>query len=1262
MKLIFSTLLSGLLLGSIISAYSQEKNIYGKEVLSIDGKRINYTESQLTQSEASFDQEKVQLKSAERTQSSDPKPPIYPKIQNMFSIMGTSIGRNSMHSIDLDHDGVLELVCTAASQGFGNGNFWYIMRYDAVAKNWNQVWVSAQETNRISTLEIIDFNNDGNNKILIGFDNGMIKIYDGLSKELLQTVSPVAEKINSIVYADADNDSQKDVVISCISNTYVLNAVTYSQKYKINQGANYVRVGKLDGSILNSIVLSSGFIYKLNHQTLTTTWNYNASGEGYVELSDIDQDSMQEVVFAQSWQHIYVYDVDIKTTKYGIDTDLDIQSLLLTDVNKDGIDEIIYGDGQWGSVHCFNSVSRERIWKVANPEHGVAAINYADLNNDGNKELIWSAGWTSTGADYLYIYNVAESNLIWRSDDIVGPFYAVASGDVDGDGKSEIVAVSYASVSGYEGGILVIMDAETNQLKWKSSGNFFYQNWTGLFNILIDDVDNDGSNEIIIASGQLYTGEIWILDGKNHTIKSFHVFSNENISEFYSLAIDDIDQDNQKEFIATSNSSTYIINPTNWSIEWQVSSSTYSIRPIVKTADINGDGTKEIIVCQQNIKVINSSNHSYWTTPETDYTNIEIFDSNSDGILDIVASTSNGRIVVIDGNSRSLISEISPENSKISSVRVVKTGNTFFYVYSCDGRININQNGSNCGVSDYFGENIGEIEGLKIFNSKAGSIEVLIGTSISVLRMYLSILQVSSNNLIVEAPENSTVKFDLTTTKNWSISSSQSWLKLSSSSGTGNSTVTVSAKANDSVEKRTAILTISGEGSNSQLITVIQNGAPPVLNVSTPSLIVDGGGEGNTFDIISNTKWLVHSSEDWLTFNQTSGSGNFTMGFYVISNPTLQSRTATISVEANGVSTQKITVTQKAGTASLSVWPQNFTVSAVVGNPDSFSINTNIDWIANCDQSWLTLSAYAGKGYSVIEMTESGNPTIVPRTAVVTISGKDVISQTVTVIQEGQLPNLIVSTNTIRIGASANNKKTVYIASNINWTITCDQNWLMLSNTSGSNNGEFTLTAQSNSNSGTRTAKIEISGQGISPQVINIIQDAGSPLLAVSTKQLTISEPSNAVTFTILSNTNWVVQSSQDWLTVDIEEGSGNETITLTAEPNPEKVIRSTSVIVSGTNIQPEVISVTQDGTSDFEEKVENIVTIYPNPVKDIIKVVKLDRNSVIFIYDLNKRLILSKIAQSPSDKIDVSSLTNGVYIIQINSDIKTRISKFIKQ
>jgi hypothetical protein len=280
----------------------------------------------------------------------------------------------------------------------------------------------------------------------------------------------------------------------------------------------------------------------------------------------------------------------------------------------------------------------------------------------------------------------------------------------------------------------------------------------------------------------------------------------------------------------------------------------------------------------------------------------------------------------------------------------------------------------------------------------------------------------------------------------------------------------------------------------------------------------------------------------------------------------------------------------------------------------------------------------------------------------VTISGKDVISQTVTVIQEGQLPNLIVSTNTIRIGASANNKKTVYIASNINWTITCDQNWLMLSNTSGSNNGEFTLTAQSNSNSGTRTAKIEISGQGISPQVINIIQDAGSPLLAVSTKQLTISEPSNAVTFTILSNTNWVVQSSQDWLTVDIEEGSGNETITLTAEPNPEKVIRSTSVIVSGTNIQPEVISVTQDGTSDFEEKVENIVTIYPNPVKDIIKVVKLDRNSVIFIYDLNKRLILSKIAQSPSDKIDVSSLTNGVYIIQINSDIKTRISKFIKQ
>lgn len=1233
------------------------------EIISANGEKINYSESELKQPKTNFDKEEPKLKSAEVPQSAGSKIPMETKIDNLYSIMGTSIGRNSMHSIDIDHDGTTELICTASNQTFGDGNFWYIMRYNAIGKNWDQIWVSTPETNRISTLEVIDFNNDNNYKILLGFENGTIKIYDGATKKLLNTVSPSSETINSIVYADADNDSKKEVVISCESNTYVLNSETYEKEFKIDKGADYVRIGKLDDSNLNEIVLSSGYIYKLDHSTLTTVWNFNTSTDGYVELSDIDSDNKQEIVFAQSWEHIYVYDADTKTTKYGIDTDLDIQSLLLADVNKDGIDEIIYGDGQWGSVFCYNSVSHAQIWKVKNPEHGVAAINYADLNNDGNKELIWSAGWTSTGSDYLYIYNVAENKLLWRSDDIVGPFYAVASGDVDDDGKKEIVAVSYESESGYDGGILLIIDAETNQLKWKSSSSFLYLVWTGLFNVVVDDVNQDGKNEIIIAAGQTYTGEIWIIDGKDHTIKSSHIFSSEDIDEFYALTVDDIDQDNQKELIAASNSNIYVINPTDWSIKWKVNSSSNYTKPILKTGDINGDGKKEIIVCQQKVQVINSSDHSFWTTSENNYTNTDIVDFNGDGILDLVASTSDGHIVVIDGNSKALISDIAPESTKITSVRTLKSGNSLFYVYSCDGKINFYQNGANCGVSEYLSEKTGEFESLKFINSKAGSTEILIGTSISVLKMYWNILLVSTNKVTIAAPENSTAKFDISTAKNWSISNSQTWLKLSSTSGSGNSTITVTAQANVSVEKRTALLTVSDAGSNSQLITVVQDGADPILTVSTHSLTI-GETEGSTssFDVTSNMNWTATSSGNWLALNQPRGTGNATLIISANANPTIQTRTDTIKIAGNGVTTKKIVVTQKAGTASLSVSYDSITIAAGAGILQPVSIYSNIDWIASSNQSWLTLSSSAGSGNSTITFTPEENPTTEMRSAMVSVSGVGVATQTIAVTQEGQVPNLLVSSNAISIGASNGSKQVINVASNINWTVRCDQSWLTLNSNSGSRNGEITLTAQLNSTIVTRKAKVEISGTGVSPQIVEVTQDAGTPLLSVSTSQLTLSSPTNTATFTIVSNTSWIVQSNQTWLKLSMQSGSGNAIITLTADPNTDTKLRVASLIVSSDKVQPQAISVLQEVATGVYDINKNVIAVFPNPVTSELTVTTSGESATISIYDWNGRLLVSRNVVATPSTIDVSNLSNGVYTIKVIDKANTKVSKFIKQ
>lgn len=735
------------------------KDVYGRDIINLQGEKIYYSQKDTLISSNDQKSYKSQLKLAKVKNDFSDRPVIQAKLHNLYSIMGTSIGRNSMHSVDVDNDGIVELICAASSETFGANNFWYIMNCIAKDKSCNQIWVSPQYENSITNLEVVDLKKNKNYSIILTFTDGSIQIFDGKTRELVKLVKPVDERINSIVYGDADNDSVNDFVIACENSTYILDATTFAIKAKISQGSKYVKVGNVDADPNNEVVLSYGAVYRITGSTSTNLWRFNRNGDGLLQLSDIDGDSMQEIVFAESWYKINIYDADTKTTKYTITTNLDIDTLYLKDVNNDGVDEILYGDAQWGSIICYNAVTRAKMWSVENPDSGVAAINYADLNNDGKQELIWTSGWRSTGPDYLNIYDVAGKKLIWKSADVVGPFYAIEKGDVDGDGKDEIVAVSYEGESGYESGVLVIIDAQTNKVKWKSEVGFLKQIWTGLHNVSIKDIDNDGQNEIIIAAGEYYTGAIWIIDGKNYSIKSSYVFSTDDIDELYALTVDDIDNDAEQELIVASNKNLYSIRPSDWAIEWKVSISNYSYeKPILRCSDLNGDGKKETILCKGEIQIVNGSDQSFWTSQENNYVNFDLFDFNDDGVLDIVATTTNGYIVTIDGKSKEIINEINPEISEIYSVRLKKIENDILYIYSCDGRIHFYKNEFSRMVSPQLGLNVGELESLKVFDSLNNDIEVLIGTKTSVLRMNPEIESfLLSTNL---EPSNVSIKND----------------------------------------------------------------------------------------------------------------------------------------------------------------------------------------------------------------------------------------------------------------------------------------------------------------------------------------------------------------------------------------------------------------------------------------------------------------------------------------------------------------------
>ncbi|MDN3683865.1 hypothetical protein QW180_06950 [Vibrio sinaloensis] len=72
------------------------------------------------------------------------------------------------------------------------------------------------------------------------------------------------------------------------------------------------------------------------------------------------------------------------------------------------------GDCQWGHVTALsleNNKSLAELWTVSTQAHGSVSLTQGDADNDGQQELIWGTGISSTGEDSLITADVTYSTI-----------------------------------------------------------------------------------------------------------------------------------------------------------------------------------------------------------------------------------------------------------------------------------------------------------------------------------------------------------------------------------------------------------------------------------------------------------------------------------------------------------------------------------------------------------------------------------------------------------------------------------------------------------------------------------------------------------------------------------------------------------------------------------------------------------------------------------------------------------------------------------
>jgi len=336
--------------------------------------------------------------------------------------------------------------------------------------------------------------------------------------------------------------------------------------------------------------------------------------------------------------------------------------------------------------------------------------------------------------------------------------------------------------------------------------------------------------------------------------------------------------------------------------------------------------------------------------------------------------------------------------------------------------------------------------------------------------------------------------------------------------------------------------------------------------------------------------FTASSNASWLSVTRS--------GIYLLidaaANTSSSSRSAVITVSADGASNRTINVTQAAGTAqarpviTLSTSSLNFTNTAgrqniTISGVTSFSTSTNA--------SWLSLT----RNGNTLTVDVAANTSSSSRSAVITVSSNGADNRTINVTQTASAtqnrPIITLSTYNLNFSNTAG-RQSVTVSGVTSFTASSNASWLSVTRS-----GIYLLIdAAANTSSSSRSAVITVSSNGADNRTINVAQPAGAtqarPVITLSTSSLNFTNTAGRQTIAISGVTSFNASANASWLSLT---RNGN-TLVVDAAANTSSSSRSAVITVSSSGADNRTINVTQAAGTTQARPVINLSGI-PVPV-----------------------------------------------------------------
>lgn len=576
-------------------------------------------------------------------------------------------------------------------------------------------------------------------------------------------------------------------------------------------------------------------------------------------------------------------------------------------------------------------------------------------------------------------------------------------------------------------------------------------------------------------------------------------------------------------------------------------------------------------------------------------------------------------------------------------------------------------------------------------------------------------LWITPNNLTFSSAASGQ-SININTDSNWVATTTYSWITISPTSGTGNSSVTINVTANGPVA-RTGTVLIS-RGNLQQTISINQSSNSsfwciPALNISgtngltnvtlntinrssannegyintglsttlkldstysltctfvggnAPAIWIDWNIDGDFNDANeaimppSGTWYPTFNATKTLTFTVPSNAveGTTRMRVYCKNFPNPTTGPCNTTDPGGDIEDYDIVVVDH---RNIEVNPNSLSFIAI-GGTQTITVTSDSTWIATCPASWISFSASTAIGNSTSDIIAAPNTgTTISRSTVATFTRGNKF-KTVSITQAGEDTLLQCAIDTLWF-PSLGGFSSINVNANVSFNINISDTWITTDLSTAYGISVFSIIIDENLNSLPRNGFVFVQSGSYSDTIF-IVQLPAASFLSVTPDSLYYEINGDTHSVSILTNGSWNAYVSDPWIHLNNNNGSGNFNLDISVDTNFSSVRTGTVTITSGSFIYDVLIY--QNGNfNTIEMSDHKIFDIYPNPAKEFIIInTPLSHSTMKYIItDLHGRTLLQGMLYNNTNTINLSNINPGIYIIQlIENQQNVKYMRFVK-